>query len=90
MVVFGFNMLSDGLDRFFTFTSGVNDISYSEYKLQYYPEHGTAQLRQQGFDSIDGKRVIWRVRVYQVDTDGVLTWCAEQDKIFDERGESAG
>lgn len=87
LLVFGFSWVSDTLDRFFTFKSGVSNLDYDEYKRRFYPRDGTELLRQQGFEAIDGKAVTWLVRVFDVDEDGVLTWCAEHDVLYDERGD---
>jgi len=86
LLVLGFSWVGDTFDRLFTFNSGVSDIDFEQFKQRYYAADSTDLMRRQEFETIDGKTVTWRVRVFAVDEDGVLTWCAEQDKIYDERG----
>lgn len=86
LLVWGVTKASDTLDRLFTFKDGTSNLDYAEYKRRFYPADGTELLRRQGAEAIDGKVVTWWVRVFDVDEDGVLTWCAKQDVIFDERG----
>lgn len=87
LLVLGYNWGRDSLDRLFTFNQGVSSVDFNQYKQQYYAADSTELMHQQGFESIDGRMVTWRVRVYEVDEDGELRWCAEQDQIFDTQGE---
>lgn len=87
LLVLGYSWARDSLDRLFTFNHGVSALSFDDYKQQYFAADSTELMRQQGFETIDGQMVTWQVRVFEVDDDGELTWCAEQDHIYDARGE---
>lgn len=87
LLVLGYSWARDSLDRLFTFNHGVSYLDFDEYKQQYHAADSTELMRQQGFETIDGRMVTWQVRVFEVDEDGELTWCAEQDQIYDARGE---